>query len=228
MAKLINNIPLTEPRELELFQQSTGRTQLPNRHERRVLRRFLLLVGRRGGKDRFSALSEWSGVASVPTGANTSLPVSRLLLGRDRKQAAILRRYCRGLLREQTLARRGAAGNQRRDRIQERGHVGENRPMMRASVRGRSASSVIGSEAGHWRHDEASASSDEEVVGAPNHRWPCVPMAESYLLGSSIHRPSEAIVTGSTKSCTATTKPTAHLLARALEGDEPAPAAVRR
>ena len=46
VAKLIDNIPLTEPRELELFQQSTGRTQLPNRHERRVLRRFLF-VGRK-------------------------------------------------------------------------------------------------------------------------------------------------------------------------------------
>jgi hypothetical protein len=60
VAKLIDNIPLTEPREVELFKQCTGRSELLNRHERRALRRFLLLVGRRGGKDRFlSACAVW-------------------------------------------------------------------------------------------------------------------------------------------------------------------------
>jgi hypothetical protein len=60
LAKLIDGIPLCEPREIELFKQCTGRTQLLNRHERRGLRRFLLLVGRRGGKDRFlSGVAVW-------------------------------------------------------------------------------------------------------------------------------------------------------------------------
>lgn len=60
VAKLIDGLPLTEPREIELFQQCTGRTQLPNCTERRQLRRLLILVGRRGGKDRFlSAVAVW-------------------------------------------------------------------------------------------------------------------------------------------------------------------------
>jgi hypothetical protein len=103
VAKLIDGLPLTEPRELELFKQCTGRTQLLSRHERRALRRFLLLVGRRGGKDRFlSAVAVWR--AALCTDWRKHISVGEqavvLLLGRDRKQAAILRRYCHGQLRK--------------------------------------------------------------------------------------------------------------------------------
>jgi hypothetical protein len=60
VAKLIDGLQLTEPREIELFRQCSGRSEPLNRHERRRLRRFLLLVGRRGGKDRFlSAVAVW-------------------------------------------------------------------------------------------------------------------------------------------------------------------------
>jgi hypothetical protein len=44
-------------------------------------------------------------------------------------------------------------------------------------VRGRSAIAVLGSETAHWKHDEASASNDEEVISARCRRWRCAPMA---------------------------------------------------
>src|ERR1700724_2252105 len=49
VAKLIDGEPLREPREIELFKQCTGRNELPTKPVRRVI----ILVGRRGGKDRF-------------------------------------------------------------------------------------------------------------------------------------------------------------------------------
>jgi hypothetical protein len=78
VAKLIDGLPLTEPREIELFKQCSGRSQLLNRHERRRLRRFLLLVGRRGGKDRFlSAVAVWRAALCALTGDGTAVLVSR-------------------------------------------------------------------------------------------------------------------------------------------------------
>src|SRR5215469_3284016 len=43
VAKLIDGIPLTEPREVDLFKQCTGRTTLPTES----VRRLILLAGRR-------------------------------------------------------------------------------------------------------------------------------------------------------------------------------------
>ena len=45
IAKLLDDVVLTEPREIELFEQCTGRTY--NREARRPVRRLILLAGRR-------------------------------------------------------------------------------------------------------------------------------------------------------------------------------------
>jgi hypothetical protein len=70
VAKLIDGIPLTEPREIELFEQCTGRPY--NRQAQRVVRRLFrlfILAGRRAGKDRFlSAVGVWR-ARCVPIGA---------------------------------------------------------------------------------------------------------------------------------------------------------------
>ncbi len=56
VAKLIDGLPLNEPREIELFKQCTGRSRLPMN----PVKRLIVLVGRRGGKDRFlSAVAVW-------------------------------------------------------------------------------------------------------------------------------------------------------------------------
>ena len=51
IAKLIDGIPLTEQREIDLFEQCTGRSY--SRFNRRAVKRFIILAGRRAGKDRF-------------------------------------------------------------------------------------------------------------------------------------------------------------------------------
>ena len=53
VAKLLDGIQLTEQREIALFERCTGRAY--NRLAQRAVRRLILLVGRRGGKDRFES-----------------------------------------------------------------------------------------------------------------------------------------------------------------------------
>ncbi len=190
VAKLIDGEPLTEPREIELYRQCTGRTQLPNRKMRRALRRFVVLCGRRGGKDRFkSAVGVWR--AALCADWNKYLSAGEqavvLLLGADRRQAAILRRYCEGLLLKPLLA----AEVKRRtdDAIEFRNggvlEIGTNDARL---IRGRSAVAVIGSETCYWRTDENAASSDEEVVGAAEPSLAMCPDGGLLLLGSSVYR----------------------------------------
>jgi hypothetical protein len=55
-------------------------------------------------------------------------------------------------------------------------------------VRGRSAIAVLGSECCHWKTDEHSASSDEEVVGAAEPSMAMCPDGGLLMLGSSVYR----------------------------------------
>jgi hypothetical protein len=88
-----------------------------------------------------------------------------LVLGADKKQASILRRYCQGLLDAPLLAAEVTRVTD--DVIEFRNsavlEIATNDARL---VRGRSAIAVLGSEACHWRTDETAASSDEEVVAA--------------------------------------------------------------
>ena len=97
VAKMIDGIPLAEPRDIELFKQCTGRNQLPIK----PVRRLILLAGRRAGKDRFlSACAVWRAALCADWRKHISAGEQAvvLLLGTDKKQAGILRRYCEGLL----------------------------------------------------------------------------------------------------------------------------------
>jgi hypothetical protein len=59
VAKLIDGLPL-DNREFELYRQCTGRSELPKRGTAPSLRRYIVLAGRRAGKDRFlSAVAVW-------------------------------------------------------------------------------------------------------------------------------------------------------------------------
>jgi len=183
-------VPLTEPREIELYKQCTGRSQLPNRKMRRALRRLILLCGRRAGKDRFlSAVGVWRAALCADWHEHVSAGEQAvvLLLGADRRQAAILRRYCEGLLQAPLLA----AEVKRRtdDAIEFRNggalEIGTNDVRL---IRGRSAVAVLGSETCYWRTDEYAASSDEEVVGAAEPSLAMCPDGGLLMLGSSVHR----------------------------------------
>jgi hypothetical protein len=190
VSKLFDGLPLTEQREIELFRQCTGRSQLPPALTAPRLRRFIVLVGRRGGKDRFfSAVAVWR--AALCTDWRRYLSAGEeavvILLGKDKKQAAILRRYCDGLLRVPALAREVV--RETRERIEFRNGAALEIASNDASlVRGRSAIEVIGSECAHWKHEETSASSDEEVVAAAEPSMAMCPDGGILLLGSSVHR----------------------------------------
>src|SRR5262249_42961555 len=104
VAKLIDGILLTEQREVDLFKRCTGRTKLPTK----PVRRLIILAGRRAGKDRFeSAVSVWRGALCADWRKYQSAGEGAvvILLGADKKQAAILRKYCAGLLEAPLLAR---------------------------------------------------------------------------------------------------------------------------
>jgi hypothetical protein len=191
VAKLIDDLPLTEPREMELYTQCTGRTQLPNRQMRRALRRLIILCGRRAGKDRFlSAVAVWRAALCADWNKHISAGEQAvcLLLGADRRQAQILRKYCEGLLAAPLLA---AEVKRRTDDVVEFRNggaleIGTNDVRL---IRGRSAVAVLGSECCFWRTDEHAASSDEEVVSSAEPSLAMCPDGGLLLLGSSVfHR----------------------------------------
>ena len=186
LAKLIDGIPLTEPREIELSKECTGRSQLPSK----PVRRLILLAGRRAGKDRFlSAVAVWRCALATDWRKHQSAGEGAvcILLGADKKQASILRKYCEGLLQVPLLAA---------EVVRSTGEVTEFRngssleiTTNNASlVRGRSAILILGSECCHWKTGEFSSSSDEEVLAAAEPSLSMCPDQGLCLLGSSVHR----------------------------------------
>jgi hypothetical protein len=186
VAKLIDGLRLTEPRGVDLYRECTGRTALPTE----PVRRLILLAGRRAGKDRFlSAVAVWRAALCVDWRQHQSAGEGAvvILLGADKKQAAILRRYCEGLLRAPMLAAEltRATGEVTEFKNGASLEVATNDARL---VRGRSAIAVLGSECCHWKTDEHAASSDEEVVGAAEPSMAMCPDGGLLLLGSSVHR----------------------------------------
>lgn len=190
VAKLIDGIPLTEPREIELFKQCTGRTQLLSTSSTGVLRRFALEVGRRGGKDRFlSGVGVWRAALAADWRKYLSPGEQAvvLLLGKDKRQAAILRRYCHGLLEVKELQRE--VKRETNDVIEFRnGGVLEIASNDVGLVRGRSAVAVIGSEVAYWKSEGHSINQDEEVIGAAEPSMALCPDGGLLLLGSTVYR----------------------------------------
>jgi hypothetical protein len=185
VAKLIDGIPLTESREIELFEQCIGR-----RYVRQAWRRLILLAGRRAGKDRFESAvavwraalcADWRKYQSVGEGAVV------ILLGADKKQASILRNYCSGLLQAPLLAAEvtRSTGEVTEFRNGASLEISTNDARL---VRGRSAIAVLGSECCHWKTDEYAASSDEEVVAAAEPSMAMCPDGGLLMLGSSVYR----------------------------------------
>jgi hypothetical protein len=193
IAKLIDGLPLVEPREIALFEACTGRKY--NRQAIRAVRRLILLAGRRAGKDRFmSACAVWRSALAQDWNAHISAGEGAvvLLLGADKKQAQIVRRYCRGLL--QTPGMQAEVTRDTGELVEFRN--GGSLEIMTNDVRlvvGRSAIGVLGSECCKWKTGEAE-SSDEEVVSAA---VPSMAMCPDngpddpgglLILGSSVYR----------------------------------------
>jgi hypothetical protein len=111
-----------------------------------------------------------------------------LLLGADKKQAAILRRYCHGLIEAEGL--QCEVKRLTSDVIEfANGSVLEIATNDAGLVRGRSAIAVIGSEVSYWPTDEFSANRDEEVVGGAEPSMSLCPDGGLLLLGSTVLAP---------------------------------------
>ena len=112
-----------------------------------------------------------------------------LLVGADREQATILRRYCRGLVEVPLIAREvsrdvhGVIEFRNRAALE----VVANDARL---IRGRSALAVIGTKAAHWRTGEENASSDAEVIAAAKPSMAMTPGGGLLILSSSPYRKS--------------------------------------
>jgi hypothetical protein len=185
VAKLISGEGLDD-RETELFRQCTGRTKLPSG----PVKDLTFLAGRRSGKDRFMS---GVGVHRAALAADWSKTLSAgeqgvvILIGNDKKQAKILRRYCKGLLAKPMLAKKIARET---DEVIEfkNGAALEVVTNDADLVRGRSVLALLGTEACFWRTDPESSSSDEEVVGAAEPGMAMTPGGGLMILASSVHR----------------------------------------
>lgn len=187
VAKLIDGEPLVAKREIAFFEEVTGRPY--NRQARRAWRRLLLLIGRRGGKDRFmSAVGVWRAISQnwkqhISAGEGAVV----ILIGADKKQSSILRKYCLGLLQAPLLAKQ--VKRITNEIIEFRNGASlEIITNDQSLVRNRSAIGVLGTETCHWKTDEASLSSDEEVVNAAEPSMAMCPDGELLLLSSSVYR----------------------------------------
>jgi hypothetical protein len=185
IAKMMSGERL-EAAELSLALELTGRTRLPSE----AVRRLYLLIGRRGGKSRFlSACAVW--VAALAANWRELLAPGEdavvLLLGRDKTQARILRRYAEGLLQAELL--KPVVTRQTTDRIElQSGAVLEVATNDARTIRGRTVIALLGDEASHWKSDGESESSDEEVVAAASPGMATVPGGGWLLLGSTTYR----------------------------------------
>ena len=188
VAKLIDGIALTEQREIELFEQATGLSY--NRDNRRKVRRLIVLAGRRAGKDRFfSAVAVWRAALCTDWRQHQSAGEGAVVitLGADKRQAQILRRYCEGLLQAPLLAAEVTRSVNELTEFKNGASLEISTNDARL-VRGRSAIAVLGSECCHWKTDEFSASSDEEVVAAAEPSMAMCPDGGILMLGSSVYR----------------------------------------
>jgi hypothetical protein len=152
--------------------------------------RLIMLIGRRGGKDRFmsacaihrAALSgSWRAVMSAGEQAAV------ILLGADKKQSRILRRYCQGLLASAMLA---AEVTRTSDEMIEFKSAASLEVVTNDAnlVRGRSAIAVLGSECCYWDTREGAASSDEDVVAAALPAMSMTPDGGVLVMASSVGR----------------------------------------
>ena len=112
-----------------------------------------------------------------------------ILIGADKQQAKILRKYCQGLLETPRLA---AEVTRQTESLIEFRNGGSLEIVANDAdlVRGRSAVAILGTETTHWKVDDDSLSTDEEVVTGLLPSMAMCPDCQGGLLvmASSVHR----------------------------------------
>jgi hypothetical protein len=186
LAKVISGEPLRDAREIELFERCTGRSRLPAG----PVNNITLLAGRRAGKDRFlsavaifraALANDWSKFLS-PGEQGTVL-----LIGSDKRQAKILRRYCRALVAVPMIAAEVSRATD--EALEFRNGASLEVVACDADlVRGRSVLALLATETSFWNVDPNSRHSDEEVISAAEPGAAMVPDGGLTILSSSVHR----------------------------------------
>jgi hypothetical protein len=183
VAKVISGERLTA-REKRLALECTGRIRLP----RKAPRRLYALCGRRAGKSQFMAglgvhtaalACDWRSILAAGERGVV------LLLGADKLQAKVLRRYASGMIAQSPLLL-GEVVRESESEIEFRnGAVLETGTNDYRLVRSRSVLALLGDEVCFWRTDAEAASSDEEVVNAAAAGMSMTPSGGLAVLGSS-------------------------------------------
>jgi hypothetical protein len=183
LAKVLSGAKLA-PRERRLALQCTGRTRLP----RKAPRRLYALCGRRAGKSQFMAglglhtaalANDWRSILAAGERGVV------LLIGADRLQAKVLRRYASGMVAQSPLLM-GEVVRESESEIEFRnGAVLECGTNDYRLVRSRSVLALLGDEVCFWKLDQESSSSDEEVVNAAAAGMSMTPGGGLMVLGSS-------------------------------------------
>jgi hypothetical protein len=178
VAKALHALPLTKP-ELALFQRQTGRKQPPTA----PVTEAWLIVGRRGGKSRFDALSAlFAGIrrdyrAVLALGERATVPV----IAADKKQARNVLRYLRGLCALPAFA--PYVVRMLKDSIElTTGATVEVHTASYRTIRGYTLAAIVCDELAFWQSDD-STNPDVEIIEALRPGMATVP--DALLLGSS-------------------------------------------
>lgn len=187
VSKLISGERLSAP-EKRLAKACTGRSKLPAA----PVNRLYLLCGRRAGKSRWlSAVAVWVAAFAADWFELLS-PGERgivLLLGTDKKQAAVLSRYCRGLVRTSAELADQVVSETREEIAFKSGATIEIGTNDHALVRSRTCLAICADETCFWTAEGEGSSSDEEVIAAAMPSMMSVPGGGWMVLASSPYRP---------------------------------------
>src|SRR5437773_794168 len=178
VAKAIHAIPMT-PDELAIYQRHTGREQPPTA----PVAEAWLIVGRRGGKSRFDAVSALhAGIhrdyrTILAPGEQATIPI----IAADKKQARTVMRYLRGLC--DLPAFKPYVGRQLKESIELRtGAIVEVHVASYRTIRGYTIPCAVGDETAFWATED-SAEPDSEVIDAIRPGMATIP--DALLLCSS-------------------------------------------
>ncbi len=178
VAKAIHAITMT-PDELVIYQRHTGRTTPPTT----PVAEAWLIVGRRGGKSRFDAVSAlYAGIRRdyrtiLAPGEQATIPI----IAADKKQARTVMRYLRGLC--ELPAFKPFVGRQLKESIELRtGAIVEVHVASYRTIRGYTIPCAVGDETAFWATED-SAEPDSEVLDAIRPGMATIP--DALLLCSS-------------------------------------------
>jgi hypothetical protein len=170
----LNGIPLSED-QLELYQQCTGRREVPEGG----FTEAWLICGRRSGKSFILAViavylaifKDWRPYLSP--GETGTIKI----IATDRKQAGVIYRYCRALLAGPKSLRDFVLRDTEQEITLANGLVIEIQTASFRAIRGYTIVAALADEIAFWRNEETSANPDAEILGSLRPAMATIPKA---------------------------------------------------